>query len=242
MDIEVVIIDVSFRGDIMRSSEERSGNPGLSAQENFCLPVIPLPYNITPGAMAISDMANIFGVTHRTLHFYEEKKLIVADRVGAMRVYSPRQVRVMALVNLCRETGMPIAQIQDMMEELSTARDQADADRIFRETLLARKRELTAGQSIIRRQMQQINDLMEFGQDPHEDNDNHEQDAPILTEEENRCLCLMAEGYTPARLTKALSRPMSDILELESAIIRKFGANNRFQAVAKAVLFGIIGE
>lgn len=243
--MKAVVIDVSlsmFHGGHMHYTEKLSNQPGSLVCETFFLPSIPLPSNVKPGPMAISDMANVFGVTHRTLHFYEEKKLIAADRIGAMRVYSPRQVHVMAVVNLCRETGMPIAQIQEMMAELAEGRDQTDADRIFRETLLARKRELTASQSIIRRQMQQINDLMEYGQNPQEDNDNREQDAPSLTEDENRCLCLMAEGYTPARLTNALGKSMSEILEMESAIIRKFGSNNRFQAVAKAVLLGIIGE
>lgn len=216
---------------------------GLAAEGHASfLPAVPFPPNIKPGPMAISEMANVFGVTHRTLHFYEEKGLISAERIGAMRVYTPRQVHVMAVVNLCRETGMPIAQIQDLLSDLAQVDTQSDADRLFRETLMARKRELTASQSIIRRQMQQINDLMEYGGELHEDNDNREAPAPILTSAEIKCLGLMAEGYTPARLTVALDLSMAEVLDLESTIIRKFGSSNRFQAVAKAVLLGVIGD
>ena len=50
------------------------------------LPVAPLPENLPDGRLAIADMANAFGVTHRTLHFYEEKGLLTAARVGPLRV------------------------------------------------------------------------------------------------------------------------------------------------------------
>ncbi len=140
----------------MQYIEKGSGDP--DGGKALFLPTVPFPQNLTPGPMAISDMANAFGVTHRTLHFYEEKGLIQADRIGSMRVYPPRQVHVMAVVNLCRETGMPIAQIQDLLADLGRTGSQSEADTVFREALLARKRELTAHQSIIRRQMQQVND------------------------------------------------------------------------------------
>ncbi len=226
----------------MYISERRSdGHEAMTQTANVptsFLPTIPFPQNIPPQTMAISDMANVFGVTHRTLHFYEEKKLIEADRIGTMRVYSGRQVHVMAVVNLCRETGMPIAQIQELMAELAATKEQNEADKIFHAALLARKRELTANQSIIRRQMQQINELMEYGFDPDDEPDSPA--APALSDDEFKCLCLMAEGYMPARLTHALNKSMTEILEMETVIIRKFGANNRFQAIAKAVLFGVI--
>src|SRR6478609_9724606 len=83
------------------------------------LPAIPLPKRLPSRPIPIADMANFFGVTHRTLHFYEEKNLLQPKRLGAMRVYAPRQVKVMALINLCRETGMPIIQIQELMMELN---------------------------------------------------------------------------------------------------------------------------
>ena len=59
--------------------------------------------------VAIADMAEFFGVTHRTLHFYEEKGLIRASRLGLMRVYGECDVSRMAVINACREVGMPIS-------------------------------------------------------------------------------------------------------------------------------------
>ena len=80
-------------------------------------------------------MANAFGVTHRTLHFYEEKGLISADRIGLMRVYGLNDVLRMAVINICRETGMSIAVIQELMDELRKAETQEAAKHMFRDAL-----------------------------------------------------------------------------------------------------------
>jgi DNA-binding transcriptional MerR regulator len=208
------------------------------------MPTIPLPKRLPTKPIAIADMANFFGVTHRTLHFYEEKKLLQPSRIGAMRVYSPRQVQVMALITLCRETGMPVVQIQELLLELNEAPSQSDCDRIFHDALSARRKELLADESLIRRQMQQINEILDHDRAGHasDGNDNLKSKIPFLTEFEYECLRLMAEGYTPVRISAALDRPMDDIMATESGIIRKFGSSNRFQAVAKAVLLGLIGD
>lgn len=206
------------------------------------LPAIPLPKRLPSRPIAIADMANFFGVTHRTLHFYEEKKLLQPHRIGAMRVYAPREVKVMALINLCRETGMPIIQIQELLMELNETASQADCDRIFRDAMLDRRKELMADESLLRRQMQQINEVLDHDSDSLEGNDNREPKVPFLSEFEFECLKLMAEGYTPVRIANALKRPMEDIMTTETGIIRKFGSSNRFQAVAKAVLLGLLGD
>jgi DNA-binding transcriptional MerR regulator len=207
------------------------------------LPAIPLPKRLPARPIAIADMANFFGVTHRTLHFYEEKKLLQPHRIGAMRVYSPREVKVMALINLCRETGMPIIQIQELLLELNDAASQADCDQLFRTAMLDRRKELMADESLLRRQMQQINEILDHHDGEGTDgNDNREPKVPFLSEFESQCLKLMAEGYTPVRIANALKRPMEDIMTTETGIIRKFGSSNRFQAVAKAVLLGLLGD
>jgi len=204
-------------------------------------PFIPIQQRLPAGPVAIADMANIFGVTHRTLHFYEEKKLLRADRIGAMRVYGPSQVKVMALINLCRETGMAIAQIQDLLAELEGSASQEEADTILRTALLARKRELVSDESLIRRQMQQVNQLLDHGAPVSDEGNDNDVRPPFLSEFEFQCLGLMSEGYTPIRIGNATGRDVDDILTTEAAIIRKFGSTNRFQAVAKAVLLGVIG-
>ena len=205
-------------------------------------PSIPHQQKLPTRPVAIADMANIFGVTHRTLHFYEEKKLLHADRIGAMRVYGPHQVKIMALINLCRETGMSIAQIQDLLAELEGTRSQDEADTILRSALAARKRELVSSESLIRRQMQQVNELLDHASPKLDEGNDNQARPPFLDEFEFECLGLMSEGYTPIRIGNVTGRSVDEVLTTEAAIIRKFGSTNRFQAVAKAVLLGMIGD
>jgi DNA-binding transcriptional MerR regulator len=205
------------------------------------LPGVPLEHKLPTRPLAIADMANLFGVTHRTLHFYEEKKLIHADRIGAMRIYGPHQVKIMALINLCRETGMSIAQIQDLFGELETVQSLAEADTVLRQALAARKRELLSAESLIRRQMQQVSELLEHTDNSSTGSSPGDRLIPDLTEAETQLLNLMAHGYTAARISQSTGRAVPEVLAIEASIVSKFGSVNRFQAVAKAVLLGMIG-
>ncbi|MDL2409245.1 MerR family transcriptional regulator [Rhizobium calliandrae] len=126
------------------------------------LPESALPSNLPEGAVAIADMASAFGVTHRTLHFYEEKRLISADRHGLMRIYGTDDVLRMAVITVCRETGMSIAVIQDVMEKLDEAETPNHAEIVFRTALNHRKRELIVEMSALNRQMQKVADLLDY--------------------------------------------------------------------------------
>jgi DNA-binding transcriptional MerR regulator len=126
------------------------------------LPESALPSNLPEGAVAIADMASAFNVTHRTLHFYEEKRLISADRHGLMRIYGTDDVLRMAVITVCRETGMSIAVIQEIMEKLDEAETPDEAEAIFRTALNHRKRELIAEMSALNRQMQKVTDLLDY--------------------------------------------------------------------------------
>jgi DNA-binding transcriptional MerR regulator len=216
-----------------------TGNPVMVQAYGIFLPDVDIPFNLPRHAIGIADMANAFGVTHRTLHFYEEKQLISAGRAGLMRVYDREQVIRMAIITACRETGMAVAVIQELMQALGHALSQESANEIFMRALETRRRELTSEQSTIMRQLHRLNGLIEdASHSPGEANDNISEND--FSEQELACLALMSEGYSTARLVRALQMEPQDVTELETRIIRKFGANNRFQAVAKAVLLGVI--
>ncbi|MBB4569077.1 DNA-binding transcriptional MerR regulator [Rhizobium leucaenae] len=126
------------------------------------LPETALPSDLPEGSVAIADMASAFGVTHRTLHFYEEKRLISADRHGLMRIYGTDDVLRMAVITVCREAGMSIAVIQEVMEKLDEAETPDEAEAIFRAALNLRKRELIVEMSQLNRQMQKVADLLDY--------------------------------------------------------------------------------
>lgn len=82
----------------MMTNESKKAEGRAAARKSIrFLPVAPLPENLPEGRLAIADMANAFGVTHRTLHFYEEKGLLTAARVGPMRVYGPEEIQLLAV-------------------------------------------------------------------------------------------------------------------------------------------------
>ena len=39
---------------------------------------------------SIAELAEEFGVTHRTIRFYEDRGLVTPERIGTRRVYHPR--------------------------------------------------------------------------------------------------------------------------------------------------------
>lgn len=226
-------------------SEEASAN-GRVAKSAFrtytdtgFLPSVELPEQLPTGAIGIADMADAFGVTHRTLHFYEEKGLLKAGRVGLMRVYDREQARRMAIINACRETGMPIIIIQELMKDLAEASNEDEASRIFQNFLEIRRRELQAEQSTIIRQINQLGSLIDMlSGESEEANDNATSET--LTKQELHCISLIAEGYSSTRLSHALEKSAPEIAALEASIISKLGTKNRFQAVAKAIMLGIV--
>lgn len=199
------------------------------------LPDVTLPNPLPPEPVAIADMATMFGVTHRTLHFYEEKAILSSRRSGLMRIYSHRDIHRMAVVNVFREIGIPVATIQEVMTKLEAASSQDEADDIFQSVIETRKHELNTEISSLRRQVQMINDLML----PKDEVDAADDVSDVeLTQQEQNCLELMAEGYAPVRLTRTMGISSSELQSLEDSLLQKFSANNRFQAVAKAVVMG----
>ncbi|PYB75338.1 MerR family transcriptional regulator [Rhizobium wuzhouense] len=213
--------------------------PSGRKRHDIILPDIMVPQDLPTEPVAIADMAERFGVTHRTLHFYEEKGLIEASRIGLMRVYQQGDIARMAVINVCREIGMPISVIQDLFELLASAKSKAEANLIFEDALSTRRRELAAGLSMVHRQLQQVNALLE-NEDVVGLRRTPKQASPELSEPEHSCLQLMAEGYTTIRIARILEMNIPEVEELEKTIVEKVGAQNRFQAVAKAVLLGIV--
>lgn len=206
------------------------------------LPDIVLPQNIPGEPIAIADMADLFGVTHRTLHFYEEKGLLTANRIGLMRVYTHHDVARMAVINICREVGIPVAVIQDLMEILSKTRSKNEANALLQDALRTRRRELATGLSTIHRQLQQISTILDQDEAETPSKANEARDRPAMSEDEQRILHLMAEGYTPMRIARACELKLSEVEAIEGSIISKLDAHNRFQAVAKAVLLGLVAS
>jgi len=76
---------------------------------------------------SISELAEEFGVTTRTIRFYEEKGLIAPRREGQRRIYSPADRVRIKLILRGKRIGMSLAEcveIIDMYDPEHNNRDQ----------------------------------------------------------------------------------------------------------------------
>ncbi|MCB1460278.1 MAG: MerR family DNA-binding transcriptional regulator [Nitratireductor sp.] len=64
----------------------------------------------------IGDLASEFGVTLRTLRFYEDRGLISPERDGSTRLYSPKDRSRLKVILLAKKVGFPLVEIQELME------------------------------------------------------------------------------------------------------------------------------
>lgn len=94
----------------------------------------------------IAEASAALGVTQRTLRFYEDKGLINPRRVGAMRVYSKREMGRMRLILRGKRLGFSIREIAEHLKLYDTDPDPAHIEqtRRLREKVSHRLEELRA--------------------------------------------------------------------------------------------------
>ncbi|MBI1621065.1 MerR family transcriptional regulator [Aquamicrobium zhengzhouense] len=71
---------------------------------------------VSDNYIRIGDMANLFGVTLRTLRFYEDKGLISPKREGNTRLYSRRDISRLNLIMLGRKVGFSLREVKQIMD------------------------------------------------------------------------------------------------------------------------------
>ena len=72
--------------------------------------------DLSDGYIRIGDMAKQFGVTLRTLRFYEDKGLLTPKRDGNQRLYSRRDVTRLKLILLGTKVGFSLREIKQIMD------------------------------------------------------------------------------------------------------------------------------
>ena len=67
-------------------------------------------------ARRIGDLAKEYGVSLRTLRFYEDKGLLTPERVGSTRLYHRRDVSRLELILLGRKVGFSLREVKQLMD------------------------------------------------------------------------------------------------------------------------------
>lgn len=90
-------------------------------------------------AMKVKEIADLVGISVRTLHYYDQIGLLVPDEVteSGYRLYSDRNLEMLQQILFFRELGFPLKRIKEIIA--SPAFDQREA-LVFQRKLLLEKR------------------------------------------------------------------------------------------------------
>lgn len=73
----------------------------------------------------ITEMKERFGVTARTLRFYETKGLVAPQRDGMRRLYSPADIRRLDLILRAKRYGLTLTEIHDLINSSKESQNSA---------------------------------------------------------------------------------------------------------------------
>ena len=73
------------------------------------------PQKVSGGEFTISDLARTYGVSLRTLRFYEDKGLLHPRRQGTMRHYGPSDRIRLELILKGKRLGFTLSEIQELI-------------------------------------------------------------------------------------------------------------------------------
>ncbi len=97
-------------GARLEGSDRRHITPGLAGFEDET------SVSRHAGLFSIRELTREFGVTARTLRFYEEKGLLAPERAGQDRLYSRRDRARLQYVLMGKSVGFSLEEIRDMLD------------------------------------------------------------------------------------------------------------------------------
>jgi len=92
---------------------------------------------------SISDLAREFGVTTRTIRFYEDEGLLQPGRSGRQRVYSARDRVRLKLILRGKRLGFSLSEVGDIIDMYDSNPGEVGQLRYFLQQILQRRLALT---------------------------------------------------------------------------------------------------
>ncbi len=108
---------------------------------------------------SIAELAGEFGVTHRTIRFYEDRGLLTPERRGMQRVYHPRDRVRLALVLRGKRLGFDLTQIRRIVDMYDQAPGEAGQLRYLLDQIDARRAELEQRRTDIQTTLAELDDV-----------------------------------------------------------------------------------
>ena len=92
----------------------------------------------------IAELAREFGVTARTIRFYEAEGMLSPAREGQRRVYRPRDRTRLKLILRGRHLGFPLAEVREIVDLYGEAPGEAGQLELLVHKIAGRRGELEA--------------------------------------------------------------------------------------------------
>lgn len=101
-----------------------------------------MPNRTDAATWTIADLADEFGVTHRTIRHYEELGLISPERRGTARVFHRRDRTRLALILRGKRIGFPLEEIRTIIDMYDDQPGESGQLRYLLDQISARRVEL----------------------------------------------------------------------------------------------------
>lgn len=107
----------------------------------------------------IAQVAEEFGVTHRTIRYYEDQGLISPERRGTQRVFHPRDRVRLALVLRGRRIGLDLEKIRRIVDMYDESPGEVGQLRYLLAEVAERRAELEQRRADIEQTLAELDDL-----------------------------------------------------------------------------------
>ena len=104
----------------------------------------------------ITTLTKEFGITTRTLRFYEDKGLISPKREGRKRLYRPRDRVRLKLILRGKRLGFSLSEIQDIIDMYEAPLGEQGQLELLRQSIDKRQEELEAKRRDIDETLQEL--------------------------------------------------------------------------------------
>ncbi|MBN8429983.1 MULTISPECIES: MerR family DNA-binding transcriptional regulator [Microbulbifer] len=114
--------------------------------------------NTTAGSYSISELAQEFGITTRTIRFYEDKGLLTPQRRGQTRVYSPEDRVRLKLILRGKRLGFSLDESREIIDMYDPAHGNVEQLNRLLERIDAKRQQLRQQQRDIEKVLAQLDD------------------------------------------------------------------------------------
>lgn len=104
----------------------------------------------------IRDLARRFGVTLRTLRFYEDKVILKPRRIGQTRLYSDRDIDALELALFGKRAGLTLREIRELLDLSNLKEGRRPQPQKAKERLDAQRKALTEERQMLDEAIEEI--------------------------------------------------------------------------------------